>query len=273
MFGRWQNMRDHALEECLQEALDDGHDVWVVGDVHGFHQTMMCLVDVLDVGPNDWVVFLGDLIDRGPNSYGVVQAVRTTPNFATVQGNHETMMVAHFDPQQLRDQNSDLMLWMHNGGDATVQSYADAFRSQDGALDGKEMAVHVDGVREWMRNLPTHIVLDQWRLVHAGYRPGVAFGEQTDDDRLWIRGPFHHAQAPIDPQRTVVFGHTPTVALPGFTKQDWGRAWFSQVELTDGRSAAVGLDTCLYHKGVEAKHLTAMNLQTGEVVHQCRVEP
>ena len=78
-------MRDQALEEKLQQALDEGHNVWVVGDVHGFYQTMVELCHRLALKENDWVVFLGDLIDRGPNSFGVVHHVMSASRMATVK--------------------------------------------------------------------------------------------------------------------------------------------------------------------------------------------
>ena len=86
-------MRDHELEIKLQSALDRGKNVWVVGDVHGFFQSMIELCSNLDLTEGDWVVFLGDLIDRGPNGFGVVHEVMTHPYYASVKGNHEDMMV------------------------------------------------------------------------------------------------------------------------------------------------------------------------------------
>ena len=71
----------------------------------------------------------------------------------------------------------------------------------------------------------------------------------------------------------MVFGHTITAGLPGRTMADWGEPWESEVVLEDGRPAALGLDTCLYHGPKEKRMLTALNLRTGRTVQQVRVEP
>lgn len=268
-----QKNRDTALEAQLQEALDAGHRVWVIGDVHGFHQTLQGLLDQLKLSEHDWVVLLGDLIDRGPNSYGVVQTVIEHPKMTSVLGNHESMMLKQFHPNRLSSHDLDLALWWRNGGSSTVYSYERAF-GLDSAEGLNEEAMHarVAEHRAWMSTLPSHIVLNRWRLVHAGYQPGRPLDEQSEDEYLWIRGPFHRSSEPVDPDRTVVFGHTPTVALPGFSSEDWGKVWYSPVLLDDGRCAAIGVDTCLFHDQAGAHHLTALDLQSGEVVHQPRLE-
>ena len=73
-------MRDYSLEKRLQEALDNGRNVWVIGDVHGFSQTLEELLESLKLEPDDFVVLLGDLIDRGPNSARVVEIVKNECN-------------------------------------------------------------------------------------------------------------------------------------------------------------------------------------------------
>ena len=265
-------MRDRELEGALQQALDAGHNVWVVGDVHGFYQTMVELCARLDLSENDWVVFLGDLVDRGPNAFGVVHHVMSSNRMATVKGNHEDMMVRQFTMGKMRTPDLDVRLWMKNGGNTTVKSYLRAHQSIEGKLDESALEACAQRHTTWMSELPTHIVLDRWRLVHAGYRPGVDAEEQSTDDLLWIRREFHTSRVPIDPQRTVVFGHTITAGLPGRTMEDWGRPWESTVMLEDERPSAIGLDTCLYHGPEHKRLLTAMNLQTGQSVQQARVE-
>ena len=267
-----ERLRDIELEGKLQDALDAGHNVWVVGDVHGFYQTMVELCQRLALKENDWVVFLGDLIDRGPNSFGVVHHVMSEARMATVKGNHEAMMVQQFTMEKLRQPDLDVRLWMRNGGNTTVKSYLLAHQSTEGRLDESALAICAERHTTWMAELPTHIVLDRWRLVHAGYRPGVDLDAQNDDDLLWIRREFHASHVPVDPLRTVVFGHTITAGLPGRTLADWGRPWESEVMLEDERPSAIGLDTCLYHGPEGKRRLTAINLRTGQSVQQERVE-
>jgi len=265
--------RDTALEQRLQKTLDDGHRVWVVGDVHGFHLTLQGLLEQLSLSAEDMVVFLGDLIDRGPGSYQVVQTVMDHPRFVSVLGNHEVMMMQQFTKERLARHDQEVVMWWHNGGSSTVFSYEQAHTDDAKQLDESAMYAAVKQHHDWLNTLPLHITLDRWRLVHAGYDPSLPLDEQSEDEYLWIRRAFHETNVPVDPQRTVVFGHTPTVALPGHSPTKWGEIWQSSVVLQDGRSASIGIDTCLFHQQSGAKHLTAYDLQTGAVVHQARLEP
>lgn len=267
-----ESFRDTVMEQRLQSALNNGHDVWVVGDVHGHHLTLQALTERLDLSENDWVVFLGDLIDRGPDSFTVVEIVKQHPRFVSVTGNHEAMMVQHFHRHAIERPNHEVALWYRNGGAETVFAYEQAHMNVNGEEDTDAMYARVAEHTEWMASLPSHIVLDQWRLVHAGYAPGRALDEQSNDEYLWIRDAFHRAKQPVDSKRTVVFGHTPTAGLPGFTSAQWGAVWNSPLRLNDGRPAAVGIDTCLYHRHDGRRVLTAYNLQTGATVQQDRVE-
>jgi len=265
-------MRDIELEMNLQQALDNGHNVWVIGDIHGFNETLRTLVANLALQRGDYVVLLGDLIDRGPNSYDVVQYVKTSPNIVTVKGNHEKMMIELFSLPRLESPDVKLATWMYNGGRATAISYINAFTDEVGNeyTDLLDQAINQDKL--WMNQLPSQIVLDKWRLVHAGYDPEVDLDCQTDSEMLHIRKPFHTATAPIDKDRTVIFGHTPTASLPGHSSLFWGKVWFSPVLLDSGRPAAIGIDTCVFHNLDVPAVLTAYNLQDNSIIQQTRVE-
>ena len=67
--------RNLQLEKDLQGILDNGDNVWVIGDVHGFSKTLRQLITKLTLSPEDSVVILGDLVDRGPNSFVIVQYI------------------------------------------------------------------------------------------------------------------------------------------------------------------------------------------------------
>ena len=69
-------------------------DIYVVGDVHGCHDRLLALLDRLDPSPDDLVVFVGDLVRKGPDSRAVVELVRDAPNFLSVRGNNEQKLVA-----------------------------------------------------------------------------------------------------------------------------------------------------------------------------------
>lgn len=266
------NMRNKIIEKTLQKALESGNNIWVIGDVHGFNETLRSLVKKLDLQTNDYVVLLGDLIDRGPNSYDVVQYVKSVKNIVSLKGNHEEMMSKSLTLEGLELPDIDLATWLYGGGLATVTSYINAYTDEN----GEEFTTQLDEIIEydtrWMNQLPSHIILNDWRLVHAGYDPEIGLDDHTDSELLHIRKPFHIATKPIDGKRTVMFGHTPTVSLPGHNKQSWGHVWYSNVLLKDGRPAAIGLDTCVFHNADAPAVLTAYNLKDGSTIQQDRVE-
>ena len=265
-------MRNKIIEKTLQKALENGNNVWAIGDVHGFNKTLRSLVGQLDLQTDDYVVLLGDLIDRGPNSYDVVQFAKSSKNIVSIKGNHEEMMSKSLSLEGLDLPDIDLATWLYCGGLATATSYINAYTDDN----GDELTTQLDDIiehdTEWMNQLPSQIILNDWRLVHAGYDPEIDLDNQTDSELLHIREPFHLATKPIDANRTVMFGHTPTVSLPGHGKQSWGQVWHSDVLLEDGRPAAVGLDTCLFHNADAPAVLTAYNLQDGNIIQQDRVE-
>lgn len=265
--------RNLQLEKDLQGILDNGDNVWVIGDVHGFSKTLRQLITKLTLSPEDSVVILGDLIDRGPNSFDIVQFVKQSENIYSLKGNHEKMMIELLTTSGLESPDYHLMNWLRVGGLATVTSYINAYTDDNGIEDSKALDKIINYDRKWMSKLPSQVVLDKWRLVHGGYDPNIPIDEQNDDQLLYIRKPFHNAKKPIDEERTVLFGHSVTVSLPGVNPRAWGNVWYSPLLLDDGRPAAIGLDTCVFHRFDSPAVLTAYNLQNGEVVQQARVEP
>jgi serine/threonine protein phosphatase 1 len=264
-------MRNKEMEKDLQRSLDDGASVWVIGDIHGFSVTFDNLVDMLNLSKEDRVVVVGDLIDRGPDSYNVVKIVQADSRIYSTKGNHEQMMVEGFIPKGI-SHNLEANLWLRNGGIETIASYIRAFTNFAGEEDTTALEQEISEDKKWMNSLPTHIILDKWRLVHAGYDPRTDLDEQGEAEHLWIRTPFHNSDMPIDTLRTVVFGHTPTMLLFGDSDDSYGKVWYSEVKLQDGRAASIGIDTCLFHKEKLPAWLSAINLQTMEIKQMPRVE-
>jgi len=264
-------MRNKEMEKDLQKSLDDGASVWVIGDIHGFSVTFDNLVDMLNLSKEDRVVVVGDLIDRGPDSYNVVKIVQSDSRIYSTKGNHEQMMVEGFIPKGI-SHNLEANLWLRNGGIETIASYIRAFTNFAGEEDTTALEQEISEDKKWMNSLPTHIILDKWRLVHAGYDPRTDLDEQGEAEHLWIRTPFHNSDMPIDTLRTVVFGHTPTMLLFGDSDDSYGKIWYSEVKLQDGRAASIGIDTCLFHKEQLPAWLSAINLQTMEIKQMPRVE-
>lgn len=246
--------RDAHIEADLQGRLDEGKNVWVVGDVHGHLGTFRALIHRLKLNPEDRVVCLGDMIDRGPDSAGVIDYIRSNPQIICLKGNHELMAIASLQ----NDGNVELWQpWIERGGRSTWGSYI--VRSHGDLYDAKKQFA-MDAM--WMDNLPNHIVLDAFRLVHAGYDPRMPLDLQGDKELLWIRNRFYDHQYPLDPNRAVVFGHSTTTTVG----PDPGQVVKSPIRLSDGRPSWIALDIGAYNH--VAPGLAAINLSTLQVVKQ-----
>lgn len=259
--------RNRQIEAELQRTLDEGGNVWAIGDVHGYADTLLALLDSLNLSSRDRVVLLGDLVDRGPRSCEVIRIARENPQIFSVLGNHEEMMLNSFDVDNIETMTAQQTNWFYVGGRATNQSYIDEFTNSQGDIDDFDLRMRVGKDLAWLDSLPHHIVLDDFRLVHAGYSPWDGdLDLQSTDTLMWIRGEFHNSITPVDEKRTVVFGHS-TVLGFGLRQTE---IWKSETELKDSRPAAIGIDSCCY--GGKDPQLTAFNLQTGDFVKQ-RVIP
>ena len=259
--------RNRQIEAELQRTLDEGGNVWAIGDVHGYADTLLALLDSLNLSSRDRVVLLGDLVDRGPRSCEVIRIARENPQIFSVLGNHEEMMLNSFDVDNIETMTAQQTNWFYVGGRATNQSYIDEFTNSQGDIDDFDLRMRVGKDLAWLDSLPHHIVLDDFRLVHAGYSPWDGdLDLQSTDTLMWVRGEFHNSITPVDEKRTVVFGHS-TVLGFGLKQTE---IWKSETELKNSRPAAIGIDSCCY--GGKDPQLTAFNLQTGDFVKQ-RVIP
>ena len=109
-------VRDRDTEADLQARIVAGNRVWVVGDIHGHLGTLRALIHRLRLEEEDRVVLLGDLIDRGPDSAGVVEYVREHSQIIAIKGNHEQMAI-----QSLQSTRIELdSVWMAKGGASTL---------------------------------------------------------------------------------------------------------------------------------------------------------
>lgn len=170
---------------------------YVIGDVHGCLTKLTTLVKLCraDAGKHPArFIFLGDYIDRGPDSRGVVEYLmalqKDQPDDAIcLMGNHEDMLLAAVDAPDWEEN------WLRNGGIQTLQSYGAATVAtipQD----------HID----WIRNLPKFHDDELRFFVHAGVHPDRPLEEQDEHDLLWIREPF--LSSTKDFGSLVVHGHT-----------------------------------------------------------------
>ncbi len=245
-------VRDRGTEADLQARIFAGNRVWVVGDIHGHLGTLRALMHRLKLGEEDRVVLLGDMIDRGPDSAGVIEYVREHPQILAIKGNHEQMAI-----QSLQERRIELnTTWMSKGGASTWGSYIVAAK---GDLHRAKLTFAEDCA--WMADLPSHIVLDDWRLVHAGYHPRIDLDSQDEKTLLWIRRAFFKHDEAIDAKRCILFGHTPTRKF-----KRSGQIAHSKVILDDGRPSWVALDTCAYNE--QNPGIAAYDLSTGKTILQ-----
>lgn len=207
-----------------------------IGDVHGCAHSMDALLEDLEPNAEDHLVFVGDYVDRGPNSSGVINRLfdlvgQTRCTF--LRGNHEALMLDYLD-------GGDFDLWRMNGGVETLESY----RVGNGNIEIPER--HVDFLRE------TKLFHEEedFFFVHAGLRPDLTIRENVEmrDERVFLWERAHlHAEA-VAWEKPVVCGHTPHPAPVNEEK-------------------LIMIDTgCVYHQHPGMGRLTAVRLPEREFI-------
>ncbi len=211
------------------------HVTYAVGDIHGMYDQLSKLIELIERDAADhykaWsksIVFLGDYIDRGDESKGVVSLLMNEPlkknGFSEIylKGNHEDLMEQYYAGE-------DTKSWLWNGGDETLESYG-----------GDVSTEH----QEWIAGLGSYHVEEGFFFAHAGVDPKVKLEDQDVHTLRWIRGPFLRNEDPYSYAGStvkVVHGHSPS-------------------EKPEIMSNRVGVDTCAYHSGI----MTAAVLDGGK---------
>lgn len=172
--------------------------IFAIGDIHGCFDKLIELMDVIDVDlGKDKLVFLGDYIDRGPDSYNVMEyliELKTRHrNIVFLKGNHEEMLENYIS-------GTDRLIYLANGGHTTLDSYIDAGITPQKNQFPKDHSV-------FLKSLDLFHETDNYIFVHAGLRDKVALPDQVPEDLLWIRRRF--IKSSYDFGKRVVFGHTP----------------------------------------------------------------
>ena len=169
---------------------------YAIGDVHGCLDPLTALVDLCMrhcAGRPMRLVFLGDYIDRGPDSRGVIDRLRKLqsemPGVVCLRGNHEALLLEAVE-------TDDEGMWLLNGAVQTLQSY--------GVTEAA--ALPQDDV-DWLAALPLFFDDGRRFFAHAGVNPAIALDRQDESDLLWIREPFLSSDR--DYGRLIVHGHTP----------------------------------------------------------------
>ena len=236
-------------------SVPDGTVVWAIGDIHGRLDLLKPLVDAIlqdaaeTIAERKVVVFLGDYIDRGPDSRGVLRLLAGLGHadgieWRFLKGNHEEAMLRFLTEPKFGP------TWCDYGGDAALASYglkpptmthnANAWVQLAADLDHK-----VDiGERQFLENLELSLMVGDYFFAHAGARPGRPLEAQVPEDLLWIRRSFLDSSHRFS--KVVVHGHTPEASV-----------------FSDHRR--IGIDTKAYESGI----LSALRLQaSSREIHQ-----
>ncbi len=229
-------------------AAPAGERLYAIGDIHGrldLLDTLLAKIDGDDRGrapAKTSLIILGDLMDRGPDSRGVIERMmaidEASDNIIFLSGNHEELMIRSWEGER-----SILGTFNRAGGKETLMSYGISAEQYD-TMDLDEVmatlqqlvpAQHIEflkSFREWHR-------AGDYLFVHAGLRPGIDLEDQEPNDLRWIRQGFIDSDA--DFGMLVIHGHTITKTV-------------------DERANRIGIDTGAYGSGI----LTAIGLEGNE---------
>jgi serine/threonine protein phosphatase 1 len=198
-------------------SLPTGVRIYAVGDVHGRADLLEGVFARIDAdlathpAEQPLEVYLGDYVDRGPASFGVLERLIArwrSRKIVCLKGNHEALLW-----EFMRDP-SLLASWRQWGGLETLLSYGLTPPLNPGKAEQAELArllrqVMPPAHRRFLENLKLSFACGGFLFVHAGVRPGVSLEEQTEADLLWIREDFLSHEE--DFGKIVVHGHTPVI--------------------------------------------------------------
>lgn len=242
--------KEEAAPPRPAPAVPAGQRIYAVGDIHGRLDLFEALVAAIEADDasrgapagtgETTIILLGDLIDRGPHSAGVIAAARDLARrrpLRAIVGNHEEMLLDSMQDSEV------LRHFLRFGGRETVLSYpVDLAEYREMTLEEtRELLPRLIPAEdiEFILSFEDAIVYGDYLFVHAGIRPDVALTEQSPKDLRWIRQPFLSHRG--DHGWCVVHGHT----------------IFDEADFRDNR---IGIDTGAYMSG----RLTALGLEGTE---------
>lgn len=234
MFGQF---RKKVMAPRIKASVPDGLRIYAIGDVHGRADLLDLMLDRIMAddaargSADQHIIFLGDLIDRGPESAAVVERAMAVSsaiaNTRLLLGNHEEVFM-----KALSGDEKAMRFFCRIGGRETILSYGMS-ESDYNRYDYAELIVALqrivpDSHRQFIESFEDMVVLGDYAFVHAGIRPEVPLADQQPSDLRWIRDPFISFTAAHD--RIVVHGHTITESI-------------------EERANRIGIDTGAYTTG------------------------
>ena len=223
----------------------EGQRIYAIGDIHGrldLLDQLLAKIDSDDAtrgSAHTQLIFLGDLVDRGADSRGVVERLMTlaaaSDNVRFLKGNHEELLIRVWEGDARA-----IGMFHRVGGRATMLSYGmdpDQYDDAELAELATMIAGHVPvGHIAFLRGFDDWIIAGDYLFVHAGIRPGLSIEEQSPSDLRWIRTEFTECEDIHE--MMVVHGHSIT-------------------EYIDERPNRIGIDTGAFQSGV----LTAIGIE------------
>lgn len=196
-------------------ATPDGMRLYAIGDVHGRADCLADLLDLIDAEiardrPGDWrVIWLGDYVDRGSDSAGVIETIasraRTDSRYIALKGNHDKVFADFLANPAMWAQFQDF------DGETTARSYGVEidFSTQEAIRRGRAelLAAAPEAHLAFLNGLRLSACIGDFFFCHAGIRPGVPLDMQSEHDLIWIRREFRD-HAGLHP-KLIVHGHTP----------------------------------------------------------------
>jgi serine/threonine protein phosphatase 1 len=276
----------------LPRSVPPDVEIFAIGDLHGRTDLLHSLLDEAALEPRRRerraIVFLGDLVDRGPDSLGAIDlavgaAQRLGANESIMlMGNHEAMMRLALDPNTPWDAAIDaLETWLSNGGAATIREFAEFGVAPAGPEEFLTIlrVACPERVRVWLASLRPYWRSGEVLFVHAGLNPHVDLDaflalpwntplDELDEERhwAWVRWPFLEFMPGPDGWSGlfVVHGHTPNDARPDPSHADQ----IARFRLNlDAGSGVTGRAKMAVFRGNEAKIVTAVG-PTNRMMHK-----
>jgi diadenosine tetraphosphatase ApaH/serine/threonine PP2A family protein phosphatase len=183
-----------------------------IGDVHGRRDLLEALLAAIRAdagGRGARIVFLGDIIDRGPESRAsldiVIEALGEFPGSRLILGNHEEFLLRFLDDTEDRERIA--RRWFANGGLATLASYGFGETERIDTIAAhfaRDFPAHVEA----LRSAGSIVETGNYVFVHGGIDPELSLDRQDPETTRWIRGKFLDFKGPLP--KTVVHGHTVT---------------------------------------------------------------
>ena len=221
----------------MQARVPDNMRIYAIGDIHGRLDLLEELQEKIAADAADATdqrivqIFLGDYVDRGPDSKGVVDWLLQLPPTGwqriCLKGNHEATVLKFL-------KNSEIIRnWQRHGGLENLLSYGvDLIGLQN--EDGPDIVMREYREKfplthfKFFSNLPLCVEFGDYFFAHAGVRPGVSLGKQKEEDLTWIRDEFLSSQ--LDFGKVIIHGHTP-------------------IEFPEIRANRINIDTRAYQSG------------------------